>query len=80
MIEKIFINKASIDDSIKRSIVKTISCQVLIAILDFMVIYFITKQLNLAVGFVLVSNIYTTLCFFINETIWGKINWGKFKI
>jgi len=30
-----------------------------------------------AFGFMIVSNIYTTLAYFFHERIWGKIKWGK---
>jgi len=77
MIEKLLLNKHHSDEMLKRSVVKTISYRVVILILDFTSIYLFTGQLKIAVGFMLVSNIYTTLAYFFHERIWNRIKWGK---
>jgi uncharacterized membrane protein len=60
----------------KRSVVKALSYRVLIVSLDFTVIYFLTGKTEIAVGFMVVSNIYTTLCYFLHERLWARIRWG----
>ena len=62
-----------------RSIVKTISYRLIILILDFVSIYLFTGQIKVAFGFMVVSNIYTTIGYFFHERIWDKIKWGKLK-
>ena len=62
-----------------RSIVKTISYRLIILILDFVSIYLFTGQIKVAFGFMIVSNIYTTIGYFFHERIWDKIKWGKLK-
>lgn len=64
-------------ETLTRAIVKTISYRVVILILDFTAIYIFTGQIKIAVGFMIVSNIYTTLGYFFHERIWDKIKWGK---
>jgi uncharacterized membrane protein len=60
-------------ETLKRSIVKTVSYRVVILILDFTSIYIFTGKVKVAIGFMLVSNIYTTLGYFFHERIWDKI-------
>jgi uncharacterized membrane protein len=60
----------------KRSLVKAITYRIVIVILDFTVIYFLTGQVNVALGFMVISNVYTTAAYFIHERIWNKIKWG----
>ena len=77
MIEKLFINNRPPTETFRRSIVKTISYRVVILILDFVSIYLFTGKIKVAVGFTIVSNIYTTVGYFFHERIWNKIKWGK---
>lgn len=65
------------EETLGRSIVKTISYRVAILMLDFAAIYLFTGQIKVAVGFMIVSNVYTTLGYLLHERIWDKIKWGK---
>lgn len=69
--------KQNLKETFKRSLVKTISYRLFIILLDFTTIYLITHKVNLAIGFMLVSNIYTTVAYFLHERIWDRIKWGK---
>lgn len=60
----------------KRSVIKAISYRVIIVCLDFAVIYLLTGQLKMAFGFMIVSNVYTTLAYFAHERVWAHISWG----
>jgi adenylylsulfate kinase len=77
MIEKLLPVKHQPEETLRRSVVKTISYRVVILILDFTAIYLFTGQIKIAVGFMIVSNVYTTLGYFLHERIWDKIKWGK---
>jgi len=77
MIEKLLPNKHHIEETLRRSVVKTISYRVTILILDFVCIYLFTGKMEIALGFMIVSNVYTTIAYFFHERIWGKIQWGK---
>jgi uncharacterized membrane protein len=61
----------------KRSITKAISYRIIIVCLDFLVIYVLTGQVRTAVGFMIVSNVYTTLGYFLHERAWAHISWGR---
>lgn len=60
----------------KRSIIKAITYRVVIVCLDFTVIYLLTGRVETAAGFMIISNIYTTLGYFLHERIWARIKWG----
>jgi uncharacterized membrane protein len=60
----------------KRSLVKTITYRVVIVCLDFVVVYVLTKKTDVALGFMIISNIYTSLGYFLHERIWARIRWG----
>jgi adenylylsulfate kinase len=77
MIEKFLPDTHHAEETLRRSIVKTISYRGAILILDFSFIYLFTGQIKVALGFMIVSNIYTTLGYFFHERIWDKIKWGK---
>jgi uncharacterized membrane protein len=60
----------------KRSVVKAVTYRCFIMILDFTAIKLFTGSTNVAGGFVIVSNIYTTVAYFIHERIWLRVKWG----
>jgi uncharacterized membrane protein len=61
----------------KRSLVKALTYRVVIVCLDFLAIYIFTHKIEVALGFMIVSNIYTTIGYFVHERIWARIRWGK---
>jgi uncharacterized membrane protein len=61
----------------KRSLVKALTYRVAIICLDFTVVYLLTHKTEAALGFMIVSNVYTTVGYFVHERIWEKIKWGK---
>ncbi len=60
----------------KRSIVKAVTYRAFIVCLDFLAIYLFTGKADVAVGFMIVSNVYTTVGYFVHERIWARIRWG----
>ena len=65
------------DETLKRSMVKTISYRTIIIILDFGTLYLFTGKIKVAVGFTIISNLYTTVAYFFHERIWDKVKWGR---
>jgi len=65
------------DETLKRSLTKTISYRVIILSLDFTTVYLFTGKIKIALGFMIVSNTYTTIGYFLHERIWDRIKWGK---
>ncbi len=60
----------------KRSIVKALTYRVVIVVLDFLVVYLLTHKVEVAAGFMIVSNLYTTLAYFVHERLWSRSQWG----
>jgi uncharacterized membrane protein len=44
--------------------------------LDFGTIYLFTGAIRIALGFMLASNVYTTVAYFAHERLWSRIKWG----
>ena len=60
----------------KRSIVKALTYRVVIVCLDFLAVWLFTHKVDVALGFMIVSNVYTTVGYFVHERIWARIGWG----
>ena len=66
--------------SAKRSVVKALTYGLALGCLDFVVLYLFTRKTAVALGFIVVSNIYTTIGYFIYERIWVRVTWGKIEL
>jgi len=62
-----------------RSLMKAVTYRIVILILDFIAIYMLTGKIETAFGFMVVSNIYTSIGYYFHERIWNRTNWGKKK-
>ena len=60
----------------KRSIVKALTYRGFIVCLDFLVIYLFTGKATVAAGFMLISNLYTTVGYVLHERLWARSKWG----
>ena len=60
----------------KRSLVKALTYRVVIVCLDFLVVWLFTHKVEVALGFMIISNIYTTVGYFAHERVWERIMWG----
>jgi uncharacterized membrane protein len=61
---------------VRRSVVKAATYRVLIMALDFVTIYLFTGAARVAVGFMIASNVYTTIGYFAHERLWSRVKWG----
>ena len=61
----------------KRSIVKAVTYRSVIVVLDFVVVYLLTGKLSTATGFMVISNLYTSVAYFVHERVWAGIQWGR---
>ena len=62
---------------LSRSVVKAISYRVIVVTADFAAVYLFTNRVEVALGFVLVSNVYTSVLYFAHERFWDRIAWGR---
>ncbi len=67
----------SFHEKTKRSVTKALTYRALILCSDSIVVYFLTKRLDLTIGFVTASNIISTLIYFFHERAWNNIRWGR---
>lgn len=63
-------------DLVERSVAKAITYRILIMVLDFSAILFFTGRMKVAVGFMIASNLYTTVAYILHERIWARVRWG----
>lgn len=63
-------------DLMGRSVIKAITYRIVIMILDFATIYLFTRTLKVALGFMIASNLYTTVAYFVHERMWARVKWG----
>lgn len=61
----------------QRSLVKALTYRLVIIILDVCVIYLLTRKIEIAFWFMVVSNIYTTIAYYVHERLWNMIGWGR---
>ena len=61
---------------LRRSVVKAVTYRLLIMCLDFATIYLFTGALTVAFGFMIASNVYTTVAYFAHERLWARVKWG----
>jgi uncharacterized membrane protein len=60
----------------QRSIAKAVIYRVIVMCLDFVTIYVFTGRVRVAIGFMIASNIYTTLVYVLHERAWASVSWG----
>lgn len=65
------------NSTIKRSLLKSLCYRLIIFALDFIIIYLWTRKTDVALGFGLISNLYTTVIYFFHERLWNRISYGK---
>ena len=63
-----------------RSLTKAVTYRIVILVLDFTSVYLITGKIEVALGFMLLSNVYTSIAYYFHERIWNRIKWGKKKV
>jgi uncharacterized membrane protein len=61
-----------------RSLVKALTFRAVILVADTVIIYGITKRADVTAGVVLLSNISSTILYFLHERVWNGVHWGKY--
>jgi uncharacterized membrane protein len=59
-----------------RSLTKAMTYRILIAVLHFTVILLLTGNFGAAIGFSVLSSVYTTIAYYFHERLWSGIAWG----
>jgi uncharacterized membrane protein len=61
---------------IRRSLAKSITYRVVIMTLDFLTILLLSGEVHIALTFMVVSNLYTSIVYFLHERLWAHLTWG----
>jgi uncharacterized membrane protein len=60
-----------------RSLVKTITYRVLIIVSNSIIVYLLTRRVDMTVAFITTTNIASTVLYFLHERAWNRVHWGK---
>jgi uncharacterized membrane protein len=66
-----------INETKKRSIVKSTTYRIIVVATDFSVLYLLTGKTEISVVFTVISNTYTWIFYYLHERIWNRIRWGR---
>jgi len=69
--------KSAPTSSAWRSVAKAITYRVIVMCADATAIYLLTGAWRVALGFMILSNIYTTVLYVVHERVWARISWGR---
>jgi len=61
----------------KRSITKAVTFRIIVVTSDFIIITAITHQYEAAIGIIIVSNLASTILYYLHERTWNNISWGR---
>jgi uncharacterized membrane protein len=60
-----------------RSLAKALTFRAAVLAADSGIIYLLTRRLDLTLSVMVLSNISSTILFYLHERVWNRINWGK---
>lgn len=66
-------------DNRKRSFVKAMTFRVTIIVADTVITYAISHRYDITIGFVVFTNVASTLIYYLHERIWSHVRWGDGK-
>ena len=72
-----FMGKYGSIDNIKRSAVKALSFRTIIIIADTIITWGISHRVDITVGFVVLTNIASTILYYLHERLWSHVHWGN---
>ena len=66
-------------DTVKRSVVKATVFRILTIISDTIIVLTLTHRYDLAIGFVVLTNLASMLLYYTHERVWSYVPWGRFN-
>lgn len=64
-------------ETAKRSLTKSLTFRIVVVIADFIVMYIITRHVGVTIALTVVTNITSTILYYVHERAWNSIHWGK---
>lgn len=64
-------------DNIKRSVAKSITYRTVIIASDLIIIYALTHRYDVTIGLTILTNVASTVLYYLHERVWNHIHWGR---
>lgn len=64
-------------ESIRRSVIKSVSFRILVIVSDLIVIFFLTHRADITIGVTIGTNIASTVLYYLHERLWNTVRFGK---
>jgi adenylylsulfate kinase len=64
----------------KRSIIKSVTFRIAVILADLVVIYILTRRIDTTITLTVLTNIASTILYFIHERAWDGVSWGRLRI
>ena len=64
-------------ERISRSLVKSITFRLVVITSDVTIIYLLTRRIDITAGIVILTNLSSTVLYFVHERVWALTNWGR---
>lgn len=60
-----------------RSLAKALTFRLMVLLADSVIVYAITRRFDITLGVLIISNISSTILYFLHERIWNQIHWER---
>ncbi|HVY67346.1 MAG TPA: DUF2061 domain-containing protein [Patescibacteria group bacterium] len=60
-----------------RSLAKSATFRVLVVLSDMIIIYAVTRRLETTIALTVITNIASTVLYFLHERAWNAVRWGR---
>ena len=57
--------------------VKSVTFRIVVVVSDLVIIYLVTHRLETTIALTILTNLASTVLYYIHERSWNKIGWGK---
>jgi uncharacterized membrane protein len=64
----------------RRSFVKATTFRVLVVVSDIVIVYVLTKRLDVTAAVTIFTNVASSVFYFLHERVWDGIDWGKLRV
>lgn len=64
-------------ESRTRSILKSVTFRIIVILSDIIVIYVLTHRIGLTIALTILTNIASTVLYYLHERIWNAVKWGR---
>lgn len=66
-------------ENAKRSVAKSLTFRTTVIVSDAIITFALTHRYDLTIGFVVFTNVASTVLYYLHERFWAHIKWGRSK-